>query len=68
MLEDMQLRGLWARTQESYVRAVRQLAQHYHRSPGQLSDEELLQYSLYLVNEKKIDRPTAPRKKEREMG
>src|SRR6266536_1227205 len=29
MLEDMQLRGLSARTQEAYARAVGQLAQHY---------------------------------------
>lgn len=59
MLEDMQLRGLSARTQEAYARAVWQLAQHYHRSPEQLSDEELRQYFLYLANEKKIARPTA---------
>ena len=55
----MQLRGLSARTQEAYARAVWQLAQHYHRSPDQLSDEELRQYFLYLTNEKKLARPTA---------
>ena len=59
MLEDMQLRGLSARTQEAYARAVWQLAQYYHRSPEQLSEEELRQYFLYLTNEKKIARPTA---------
>ncbi len=59
MLEDMQLRGLSARTQEAYARAVWQLAQHYRRSPEQLGDEELRQYFLYLTNEKKIARPTA---------
>src|SRR6266545_1592218 len=59
MLEDMQLRGLSARTQEAYARAVWQLAQHYHRSPDQLRDEELRQYFLYLTNQKKIARPTA---------
>jgi integrase/recombinase XerD len=59
MLEDMQLRGLSARTQEAYARAVGQLAQHYHRSPDQLSDEDLRQYFLYLAKEKKIARPTA---------
>src|SRR5260370_32524885 len=59
MLEDMQLRGLSARTQQAYARAVWQLAQHYHRSPDQLGDEELRQYFLYLTNEKKIARPTA---------
>jgi integrase/recombinase XerD len=59
MLEDMQLRGLSARTQEAYARAVWQLAQHYRRPPDQLSNEELRQYFLYLTNEKKIARPTA---------
>jgi integrase/recombinase XerD len=59
MLEDMQLRGLSARTQEAYARAVWQLAQHYRRRPDQLSEEELRQYFLYLANEKKIARPTA---------
>jgi integrase/recombinase XerD len=55
----MQLRGLSARTQEAYARAVWQLAQHYQRRPDQLSDEDLRQYFLYLANEKKIARPTA---------
>ena len=59
MLEDMQLRGLSARTQQAYARAVWQLAQYYHRRPDQLSDEDLRQYFLYLTNEKKIARPTA---------
>ena len=58
MLEDMQLRGLSARTQEAYARAVWQLAQHYQRRPDQLSDEELRQYFLYLANEKQLARPT----------
>jgi hypothetical protein len=59
MLEDMQLRGLSARTQEAYARAVWQLAQHYRRRPDQLSDGDLRRYFLYLTNEKKIARPTA---------
>ena len=33
MLEDLQLRGLSARTQECYTRGVRQLAQYYRKSP-----------------------------------
>ncbi len=40
MLEDMQLRGLSARTQGSYVVAVRQLAEHFHTSPDRLSEEQ----------------------------
>ena len=59
MLEDMQLRGLSARTQECYVAAVRQFAAHFHRSPDRLTEEELRQYFLYLANEKKVARATA---------
>ena len=53
MIEDMQLRGLSARTQEAYARAVWQLALHYHRSPEQLSDEECaitFSYVAILLN------------------
>ena len=53
MIEDMQLRGLAERTQGAYVVAVRQLAEHYGKSPDQIGDEELRQYFLYLTNEKK---------------
>ncbi len=59
MLEDMQLRGFSARTQECYVAGVRQLAEHYRRSPDQLTEEDLRQYFLYLANEKKVARATA---------
>jgi site-specific recombinase XerD len=55
-IEDMQLRSLSARTQEAYVAAVRQLAEYYHKSPDQISDEELRRYFLYLTNEKKASR------------
>jgi integrase/recombinase XerD len=59
MLEDMQLRGLAARTQESYLAAVRQLAVHYARSPDLLSADELRHYFLYLRNEKRVAPNTA---------
>ena len=52
-IEDMQLRGFCARTQEAYARAVGQLAVHYHGSPDKLTEEELREYFLYLANEKK---------------
>jgi hypothetical protein len=55
----MQLRGFSARTQECYAAAVGQLAQHFHTSPDQLSEEHLRQYFLYLANEKKVARATA---------
>jgi len=50
MIEDMQLRGFSPRTQQSYSRAVRKLAQHYHKSPNLVTDEELRQYFLYRTN------------------
>ena len=54
MREDMQLRGLAARTQQSYLAAVQQLAIHYGRSPDLLTEEALRQYFLYLHNEKRL--------------
>lgn len=59
MHEDMQLRGLAVRTQESYLAAIRQLARHYGASPDQLSDEEIRQYFLFLRNEKRVAPSTA---------
>lgn len=59
MIDDMQLRGLSARTQEVYVAAVRQLAEHYRRSPADIEEEELRRYFLFLANEKKVARATA---------
>jgi site-specific recombinase XerD len=56
MIEDMQLRGFAERTQESYLRSVRQLAEHYHKPPDQISAEELRQYFLYLQNDKRAAR------------
>jgi site-specific recombinase XerD len=56
MLADMQLRGFAPKTQEAYLRAVRQLAEHYDKSPDQITEEELRNYFLYLKNEKKASR------------
>ena len=56
MVEDMQLRGLSARTQDQYLRAVRALAVYFHRSPDQLNDQDLREYFLHLTNEKKLSR------------
>lgn len=56
MIECLQLRGLSERTQEMYVRAVRQLAEHYHKSPDLLTEEELRQYFLSIKNVKQYSR------------
>jgi site-specific recombinase XerD len=56
MIEDLQLRGLSAKTQDAYLRAVRQLAEHYRRSPDLITEEELRLYFLYLKNDKHASR------------
>jgi len=58
MIEDMQLHGFAERTQKSYMQAVRQMAEYYHKPPDQISEEELRQYFLYLKNVKKVSRST----------
>ncbi len=58
MIEDMQLRGLADRTQESYLLAVRQLARHYQKSPDQINEEELREYFLFLKNDRHASRST----------
>ena len=54
MIEDLQLRGLSPRTQDAYVRVVRQLAEHYDKPPDEITEEELRQYFLYLTNGKGV--------------
>jgi site-specific recombinase XerD len=58
MIEDMQLRGLSEKTQQLYVRVVRQLAEYYGKSPDEINEEELRQYFLYLKNTKHAARST----------
>jgi len=58
MIEDMQLRGFSASTQEMYVRAVSQLSKFVSHSPEKVTEEELRRYFLYLTNEKKCSRST----------
>jgi integrase/recombinase XerD len=56
MIEDLQLRGMSERTQGAYVRAVRQLAQHYRKSPDKITEQELRKYFLYNRNVRKWSR------------
>ena len=55
-IEDLQLAGMSPRTQEVYVGAVRQLAEHYGKSPDLVCDEELRDYFLHLRNVKGYSR------------
>jgi site-specific recombinase XerD len=54
MSDAMILRGFAARTQESYLAAVRALAKHYRRSPDSLTAQEVEAYHLHLIVERKL--------------
>ena len=56
MLDALVLRGLSDRTQSAYIDAVARLARHYRRSPDMLSAEEVQQYLLYQLRERKLAR------------
>ena len=58
MLEDLQLRGLAPKTQQCDVAAVQQLARYDGRALDQLSEAELRQYFLFLLNEKNVAEST----------
>ena len=53
MIRDMTVRGFSPRTHEAYVRQVVGLARHYHRSPDQLSADEVQAYLALLFRERK---------------
>lgn len=54
MIEAMQVHGFSPRTQESYLAAVTSLATYYHRSPDQITPEEIQDYFVYLVKERHL--------------
>ena len=56
MLDDMQLAGFAERTQSTYLSAARRLADHVHKPPDQISEDDLRHYFLYLRNERKLSR------------
>ncbi len=58
MIDAMVLRGLAARTQETYLWNVAQLARHYRQSPERLSDEQVQAYLLFLLQERHLSRST----------
>jgi integrase/recombinase XerD len=54
--QDLELRGFADRSIEAYVRAVKLLAEHYHKSPDNISEDQLRQYFLYNKNIRKWSR------------
>jgi len=54
MDQDMVLRGMSVRTRETYISAVVGLAKYYHKSPDALSEREVQDYLLYLIEQRKL--------------
>ncbi len=51
MSRDLQLLGRAKRTHDGYLREVRKLACHYNTAPDQLSQQQVADYLLYLIND-----------------
>jgi integrase/recombinase XerD len=58
MQDDMVLHGFAERTQEAYLDAVIAIAKYYHRSPDQISPDEIKQYLLHLITDRHLSSST----------
>jgi integrase/recombinase XerD len=54
MLEDMSIRNFAQNTQESYIQQVSLFARHFARSPDSLGPEQIRQYQLHLIEDRKL--------------
>jgi integrase/recombinase XerD len=54
MLDELQRRNYSNRTAKTYVRIVREFAEHFHRSPDKLGPEQIRQYQAHLFQVKKL--------------
>jgi len=54
MIEALELRGVSPKTLKLYVDCIARFARYFGRSPEQLGAEEVRQYLLYLVHERKV--------------
>ena len=53
MLEELQLRNYANFTMERYLDVVGKFAKHFHKSPDQLGPDQIREYLLHLVRDKK---------------
>ena len=54
MIREMLLRRFSASTQKSYLNAVTGLAKHFWRSPDQLNAQQVQDYLLFLITQRKL--------------
>jgi integrase/recombinase XerD len=53
-IDELQLRGLSQHTQQNYLGALSRLVRHCQQPPDQITNEQLRQYLLYLLRERKL--------------
>jgi integrase/recombinase XerD len=58
MVEDLQLKGITPSTQKKYLREVTNLGNYFGKSPEALGEEEVKQYLVHLLEDKKLSRGT----------
>lgn len=58
MVNNMRLRGLAIGTQESYLAGVKNVTRHFKREPDQISDEDLKEYLICMLDEKGYSQST----------
>ncbi len=58
MQEDLQLRGITAKTQKIYLREVENFVKYFDKAPENLGEEELREYLLYLLNDRNLSQGT----------
>ena len=54
MERDLLVRGLSTNTHEAYLRAVVGLTKYYDRSPDTLTPDEVQDYLLHLIEDRKL--------------
>lgn len=54
MIEDLKIRNRSPRTIKTYIACVAHFARHFGKSPELLGPEEIRQYQVYLVHERKV--------------
>lgn len=54
MLDDLRLRNFSRHTQEAYIGAVARFARHFRTSPEKLDVEQVRQYLLHMIHERRV--------------
>jgi len=54
MIDQMTVRGMAEKTKRAYLQAVTGIARYYRRSPDQINEQQVQQYLLHLIEERRL--------------